>query len=175
MVMTRAGTPTNPSASVMNSPRATHQQKRQRRTRTRLRLSNDTGGTDEVEVSSSVAVRTAAADDPDDAPDVNDSSDSFDDESNWVHEHGDGRDARGGQREERDDAGRDGNAGGRYDRDDDDNQSRRALHDEKDSPPAAGSKHSGWDRHAGTAARGGSDAQQQGEEAWHRGLHGSAG
>ncbi|GMG16831.1 unnamed protein product [Phytophthora fragariaefolia] len=163
MVMTRAGTPTNPSASVRNSPRATHQQKRHRRTRTRLRLSNDTGGTDEVEVSSSVAVRTAGADDPDDAPD-----------NNWVHELGDGRDARGGQREERDDAGRDGNARGRDDRDDEDSQSGRgshggrpaaarrvtrpidglvggidtgttAFHDEKVSPSATGSKYSGWD------------------------------
>jgi len=100
MVRTRAGTPTNPSGGTRPSADAAR------------RLDNDAGGTDEVEVSSSVAVVAAGAGDPDDDPDDNDEDGSLTDDAS-------GNQDDGGERGERRDESRGGDAGGERDGDDD--------------------------------------------------------
>jgi hypothetical protein len=116
MVMTRAGTPTNASGGAGPSSGAARQPKRQRHTRTRLRLDNAADGTDEVEVSSSVAVTTAGAGDPDDDPDDEEDARDVTDDASWNQ--GDG-----GPRDTGDDTGRGGHAGGGDEHDEDDNSS----------------------------------------------------
>ncbi|GMF58574.1 unnamed protein product [Phytophthora fragariaefolia] len=120
------------SDASVNSNRKARSPKRQRMARTHLRLTNDDGSAEDVEVSSSVAVFVADADEPDDGDDPHD--DGGDNEDDERSDENGGNDGYGN----RDTGGNRGNGGGnRDDGNSDGDQPRRPPRPTRSSLPVA--------------------------------------